>query len=189
MTDIDEKTQQVVQAIDWKQLCLEYINANLEPSVGVESARLTLKVLAEKHGVKYGTLRNRASEEDWNGQLALMRAANREAVKDHLVNLTLQSEIEIRTRQVNYGRLAQDIAMERLLQIDPQTLTAKETLEMLRLGTELERKAAGIDEEYTAPPQTSLRDNQTREAVRQTLSALEMFRIRMRAKLNAPNPA
>jgi hypothetical protein len=189
MTDIDQTTQEVVVAPSWEQVRLEYLHVNLKAGAKDGTPPVSLKVLAQRYGLIYGTLRNKAAEEDWTGQLALMRAAAKEVTTASVVHLTLQTEIEIRTRQVHYGRVAQDIAMERLLQLDPSTLTPKETIELLKLGTDLERKAAGMEDEYTAPPQTSLKDTQTREAVRQTLLALETFRNRLKLKQNAPNPA
>lgn len=185
MDTIDAATQQIV-SIDWEHVRLEYLNTNLEAAVKDGTPPLSLKVLAEKYGLNYGTLRNRASEEDWSGQLAVMRTAHKEAIKDRVVHLTLQSEIEIRARQVSYARLAQDVAMQRLLEINPAELTPKETIELLKLGTELERKAAGMEDGYIQAPGT-LKDTQTREAVRQAMTALQRFRERL--KLNAPVPA
>jgi hypothetical protein len=187
--DISQKIQEVVQVSDWEHVRLEYLHLNLKADAQDGTPPTSLKVMAQKYGLNYGTLRNKAAEEDWNGQLALMRAAAKEATTASVVHLTLQNEIEIRTRQVNYGRLAQDIAMERLLQLDPSQLTPKETIELLKLGTDLERKAAGLEGEYRGQPQTSLKDNQTREAVRQTLLALETFRSRLKLKQHVTNPA
>lgn len=189
MTDIDQETQKIVPKKSWEQVRLEYLNTNLEAQVKKGDIQtVSLKFLAAKYDLKYGSLRNIAAEQDWTGQLALMIREQRDAVKDRIVHINMQSEVEVRTRQVHYGRLAQDIAVESLLAMDPTTLTAKEAIELLRVGTELERKAAGMEDEYI-PPKTDLRDTQTREAVRQTMTALEIFRSRLRLKHDVPNPA
>jgi hypothetical protein len=57
------------------KLRLEYIHENSEASLKNGIPPTTLKVLSERHGVNYGTLRNHAAEDDWSGQLEVVIAS------------------------------------------------------------------------------------------------------------------
>jgi hypothetical protein len=53
---------------------LEFLHENAEANLR-NSPPTTIKVLAERHGVNYRTLRNHASEHDWMGQLKVVIAS------------------------------------------------------------------------------------------------------------------
>jgi hypothetical protein len=65
-----------------------------------------------------------------------------EAVKD----LSFVSEVDVRLRQANFSRVAVDKAMATICLLNPEDLSAKDAIALLRLGLEQERKAMGIPE-------------------------------------------
>lgn len=177
----------VVQVQDefdrWDKIRLEYLHENLEAARKEGVPQVTLKLMSERYGINYGTLRNKAAEEDWNGQLTIMIESQKASVSDRVLTLSFQSELEIRTRQVKFGKKLQSIGMLRIVDMTAEEiakLTVKDCLTMVELGSVMERKAAGMDDKFTPPPVSTIKDTQTQEAVRQATAALQRFRDRLR---------
>lgn len=167
--------------IDWVSIRLDFLNENL--MVGRSDA-FTLKQLAAKHNVGYGTTRNRAAEEGWHEDLKRLLTDLKIESDAGVMSVQLESEVEVRVRQANFARQAQNKAMAKLTMINPEQLSTQEAIMLWRWGMQEERKALGLDDNFQAPPAGVTRSNQTREAVRIALEAVRGLKDRM--KLIAP---
>jgi len=178
------KKMEVVVAnhtIDWVSIRLDFLNENL--MAGRPDA-FTLKDAAIKHGVVYGSLRNKAAEDGWHEDLKRLLTDLKLESDAGVMSVQLESEVEVRVRQANFARTCQNKAMAKLAAIDPLKLTTQEAIMLWRWGMQEERAALGLDDNFQAPPPGIAKSNQTREAVRIALEAVGKLRDRM--KLIAP---
>lgn len=160
--------------IDWERLRTEFLEVNLAAQAKNKPA-VSLRALAEKYKLNYGTVRNVASDQDW--RVDLHRMAEDQRLR---VDLTaVESEVEIRIRQAQYARVAQSKAIQRLQKVDPEDLTPRDAMELLKLGMEQERKALGMEGTYTPPAPVDIKSGQTREAVRLAMESIANLKRRL----------
>lgn len=166
------------QRPDWEQLRIAYLEESLA-AMGSGSPPISFRILAERYGVNYGSLRNVAGEQRWRDDLTRLSDEQRMKTNTTIVNLQLQNEVEVRVRQAQYARLAQDKAMQKLQVLQPAQMTTRDAIDLLRLGLEQERKALGMEDSFTPPPPSHMASGQTRDAVRLALQSISNLKRRL----------
>jgi hypothetical protein len=169
-------TESLPKGISWDQLRLEFFVKNLNPQ---GKKLLTLHALAKTHGLNYGSLRNVACKGKWTVELRRLLKEKQELADQFIQNLQVEQEVEVRTRQAQFARMAQNKAILKLSMIDPKNLTVKEATELLKLGLQEERRALGLEEDYTAPPPSSIRSSQTQEAISKAMGIIQNLKGRI----------
>ena len=127
--------------LDWNLVREDYFARNLRADGAVPNS---LKEVARAWGIAYKTIRNRASAERWNDQLRQRMVQQASAVAQRLQSSELVDEIAVRMRHAMVARYAVDKALQRLETLDPEELSPRDLVELLRLGLTEERKALGI---------------------------------------------
>lgn len=125
----------------WESIKADYFVQNLRQD---KKKQFTLRELSVKWCVPYGTLRNRASDERWNEQLQeKVMEQNTEVVRQVQAE-EVATETAIRRRQAKVSRVLSDLGLRRLQSIDPDRLTTREAIELVKLGLIGERQALGL---------------------------------------------
>lgn len=135
-----EKTEPLTEA-RWLQIRDDYIDENLDPE---REAPFTLKDVAARWKLNYGTLRNHASAGGWNDRLHEIVEQRNQKTQEIVQNSISYEEAEVRTRQARIARLAQDKATIALESIKPEDLSNREVIDLLRFSLEAERRALGM---------------------------------------------
>ena len=131
--------------VDWNLVREDYFARNLR---GQGTVRSTLKELADAWAIPYKTVRNRASGEKWSEQFRDRAIQHATAVATRLQREDVVDETVVRLRHAKTARLAIDTALARLASVDPEELTVREMVELLRLGLTEERRALGLPEQF-----------------------------------------
>lgn len=171
--------------IDWPSVRLDFINENLNAG---RVDFYTLKQLATKHKLKYGTVRNKAAAQGWAVDLAQMLEDMKTSADATVLNVQLETEVEVRVRQATFARQAQNKAMAKLNAVPSDKLTVQEAIMLWRWGMQEERAALGLEDNFVAPPPSVSKSNQTREAVRLAMDALRGLRERMQLQVANAEP-
>jgi hypothetical protein len=103
---------------------------------------VTLKSIADKHGLKEQTVRTHAAKEKWSD--ARRQYRDKTSTKTQEKASTL--EAEARARFVSFGKLMQARGAKRIQDLDPATLDADTARKLLKDGVEVEAKGLGIDD-------------------------------------------
>jgi len=137
---------------DWDKIRNFYFNRKLPPTK--EADNYTMKMLAhhflkEYPTLKYAQVRSRASQEDWTGLIAQMKAKKLESSIDQLnEDMDVEfNEIKTRKRHIRVGRFATATGMKRIEMVKPRDLTVNQAIKLVELGVDLERMSAGIKED------------------------------------------
>src|SRR5579862_4065501 len=120
----------------------------------VAGEAISLKDLAAMHGRSHQGLRKAASRGRWS-QAAVLACAERDAevaeqmgqrnaITARVLAQSVESDIEVRQRHARLARSLQLVAIERLMALDAEQLSAKLALELLKTGVEVERAALGL---------------------------------------------
>lgn len=170
------------EPIDWLALRIDFFTVNLEPE---RVAPFTLKDLADKHHVDYGSVRNRAAEEKWRDELKMMFDERREEMKRMILdNSQIEGEVEVRLRQAHVSRLCISKALLALEQLNPQKMKPMEIIMLMDLGLKQERAALGLNETFIPPTPPTTEDTKVQRAVGGALEAIQ--RLKDRKALEAP---
>jgi hypothetical protein len=125
----------------WTVIKLDYFKQNLKEGA---THKFTLGDLAKKHGLSYGHVRNKASEEKWGEELDELLKNKPKMAVEAVKQLSIVNELEVRLRQATISRQAINKALAAIEGIDPSKMEVKDAIALLRLGLENERKALGI---------------------------------------------
>ena len=119
---------------DWSGLRRAYIRG--EDTV-------TLDSLGNDAGTpKSGTIKNRAAREDWTE----LRAQFREQVVTKTREIDLDLKAEVRGRHAKVGKALITLGVRALAHQNPEQLEAVDAVRLLKIGTDIERKALGMEE-------------------------------------------
>lgn len=91
------------------------------------------------------TIKKRASTEDWSGQ----RRAYRHQVTTKATAAASTTEAEISARHIKIAQALQAKALRALQDVDVSKLPPSEIRQFLATATDIERKAAGMDQQVT----------------------------------------
>jgi len=126
---------------DWNA-CMEfYVQKNLDPE---RKTPFTVAMVAEHFGVPLYYCRNRASQMGWSKEVRRRKdKARADAIKK--ISKTAEfDEYEIRTRHAKIARFLSAKAMTKLQNLEPKDLTVQQSIDILKVGVELERVSVGI---------------------------------------------
>lgn len=93
------------------------------------------------------TIMRRSAKEDWPGQ----RSAYRQQVASRTRSTVATEAAEVAARHVRIAKGMQAKALAALQRLDVDTLTPYQTMRLLQLGTDIERKALGLDPSSADP--------------------------------------
>ena len=132
----------------WESIKADYFAQNLRRD---KTRELTLQELSVKWCVPYGTLRNKASKENWGQRLhEKIKEQNARAIAEVQAEEVF-TEAETRRRQAKVARLMRDLGLRRLRSVDPDDLSIKDAIELVKLGLVGERQALGFARASTFP--------------------------------------
>ena len=158
----------------WALIREDYLAQNLRRAK--EDPSYTLKQCAEAHGVSYQYIRKVASDQGWADMLRERADELRREALARMQGVALFDELEIRTRQATYARLASSLAYRKLQSLgeaDVKALSIKEAIELMRIGLTEERQALGIGDVVRVPD--GPRDDESR-----VLSDTQVFAVARR---------
>ena len=148
---------------DWRTIKIDWLDKNLR----VGQKPFTLKQVATKWGVAYGTVKNKAYRDGWRNQLTQAKA---ERDKRSSV-IVARYETEVRWLQARLARVAIVKALKALNQMD---LTVSEAIRLLKLGLEQERRALGIPK--LSPPEDHPPTDDEYESVEDMMARVRKYR-------------
>jgi len=103
---------------------------------------VTLETVSEKYSIPVRTLETHSAREKWVAERVNFRREVAETARKKL----LETEAEVRVRQMRLGRLLQVKGYERVRDMKVKELEPEIALRYVRFGTEIERKALGIED-------------------------------------------
>lgn len=133
--------EQKTAPLDWDAMREEWIIENLKLD---RAMPFTLAQLAERWSCAYGSVRNRASREQWGDQLKKAKAERTEGSIEHVKKILALDEAEIRARHVKVAKKLQAFAINKLASLKPGELTKKEAIDLYDRAARHERDAAGL---------------------------------------------
>ena len=140
-------------SLRWEAIKEDYIAQNLTRAKGQPA--FNLRKLAEAHNVSYHYVRQIAATQKWNKQLKERIEQRKQEAVASITGVALFDEIEIRTRQATYARLASSLAHQKLSGMtveDIKKMSVRDAIELLRIGLTEERVALGIKDIGGTPP-------------------------------------
>ena len=148
----------------------------------VERNPVTLKVLAAEHGRNYEALRTAAAKGKWSSRAAVAcnerdsavarKIADQNALTACVMEQVVEREAQVRQRHARLARSLQHAALERLVAIRPDELSARLAVEMLRIGIHVEREALGLGDLAPKLPDDGDDNSHVREAVEEAMIVL-----------------
>lgn len=138
--------------VQWTLLREDWLAQNLRRKKG--DPPYNYKQLAAAHDVSYLRVRQVAAQQNWQGLLKERQRELEEQAQEHLKGVALFDEIEIRTRQATYARLASSLAEKKLRSLDEKRIakmSIKDAIELMKLGLTEERQALGIGDTVRIP--------------------------------------
>jgi len=119
---------------DWNALRREFIRG--EDNVTFES-------LSHRTGAPtYGTVKNRAAREDWTD----LRVQFRDSAMTRIREIDLDLKAEVRGRHAKVGKALITMGVRAVAHQNPEKLEAVDAVRLLKIGTDIERKALGMEE-------------------------------------------
>lgn len=119
---------------DWSALRREFIRGEDD---------VTFEALSHKTDAPaYGTIKNRAGREDWTG----LRQDFRVQVVARTREIDLDLKTEVRGRHAKVGKALITLGVRGLAHQQPETLEPVDVVRLLKVGTDIERKALGMEE-------------------------------------------
>ena len=133
--------------------------------------RFTLKQVAKKWNVAYGTVKNNAYRDGWRSQLVDSISDRDKRSLKEVRDRAMWDETEVRWRQARLARVAIVKALKALTQLD---LTASEATRLLKMGLEQERRALGIPK--LSPPEHHPPTDDEYESVEDEMARVRKYR-------------
>lgn len=119
---------------DWSAIRREYIRGDEK----VTYLSLSVKTGYPSHDV----IKARAAREDWTD----LRAQFQHKVVTQVQVLDLETVEEVRSRQARIGKALQTTAVKGMAHLKPQDMSPFEVARLAQVGSDLERKARGMEE-------------------------------------------
>jgi hypothetical protein len=141
---------------DWLLMREEWMESH------IQKKPLNFRELAERHGMSWAVVRNKASKDKWIEQLEKRLAAfdievaermkaAASAVTEKLQQEFIGNELEIRKRHAHVARGIQTKAVNRIATIPVDDMKLSDAIALLKLGMDEERRAMGMPADYKAP--------------------------------------
>lgn len=116
---------------DWAEVKVNYLG---DPTTSFAK-------MGRKYGIPLITVRARAEKEQW----ATLRVVLEEKVQELIVSRAENDLEEVKTRHLKIGKILQKTGLDALIKGDYQITRAKEALDFIVSGMEIERKIFGLD--------------------------------------------
>ncbi len=154
---------------DWRTIKIDWLAKNLR----VGQKPFTLKQVATKWNVAYGTVKNKAYRDGWRGQLAdFISDRDKRSLKE-VRNRAMWDETEVRLRQAGMARVATAKALKYIKASD---LSPNQAITLLKLALEQERRALGIPDVMPPEHQPSPEDKYGNESVEDRMARVRKYR-------------
>jgi len=127
--------------VDWDQIKREYFAAHLSLEAGDEGS---LKNLAKKFNISYGSLKNKSSKEGWRSELALSKNKIHKKVSSELIENKVLTELEVRKKNYEAADLCLDKGVEKLLRLADDEFTPEIIIKLIQLGMKGRSDSTGI---------------------------------------------
>jgi len=131
--------------LDWNKVKVDWIAENLKAG---RKAPFTYKDAALRWSVGEGTVRNRASDENWRNELVQRLNERSNKSLDIIQDEEAINEVEIRRRQLQYFRMVMSKAAVKLSGADADDFSNREAIDIIIKMSPLELKAAGLPDKY-----------------------------------------
>lgn len=146
----------VVNRAKWASLKEEFIE------LVITGKPVHWPTLADKYGFKVTTVRHKASMEKWYKEIEDRRKQREDILEAKMVERTSAAldklnqdfatdEAAIRKRHATFARNLQVKALQRIKDIRPDEMSARDALLMLQMGINEERYALGMTQTYEGP--------------------------------------
>ncbi len=130
---------------NWELLYLVWLKKNLDAD---QAQTYTYRDLGEEYNIPPKTIRNRASVDKWQDKLDRKRSLMENKIISNAQSLHIDSETEIRHRHAQIAKNLMGKAVERIDRTNPEDLTHKQALDILKFALPEERKALGLADKY-----------------------------------------
>ena len=131
--------------LNWTAIYLFWLTENLKRD---RITPYTLEDVAKKFGAAYKTVRTHAGKEKWHQKLHDKIIKQNQKIITAVQEQEVLSEAQIRSRQAQISRQLLDMGMKKLNTAPIEELTARQAIELVRLGLSEERKALGLPDKY-----------------------------------------
>ncbi len=127
--------------VDWDQIKREYFAAHLSLGATDEGS---LKGLAKKYNISYGSLKNRSSKEGWKNELILSKNKIHKKLSSELIENKVLTELEVRRKNYDAADLCLDKGVEKLLRLADGEFTPEIIIKLIQLGMKGRSDSTGI---------------------------------------------
>lgn len=135
--------------VKWDVIKQAYLSRNIERKEKEDP--VTLGMLAIEFNVIYGTLRNKASEGKWHDELRTHISEVNEKVLDTVIEITVEEEVKVRTRQARIGRSISSVGLKVITEKSEDELklmSMRDALTYVKTGVDIEFRALGLPDRY-----------------------------------------
>jgi len=109
---------------------------------------ISLKDLAQKHNISYGTLKNKSAREGWNKELKISKREIDKKVTTELKERKIVTELEVREKNYEAADLCLDKGVEKLLKLKGEEFTAEIVIKLIQLGIKGRSDSIGISNRF-----------------------------------------
>ena len=131
--------------VDWDQIKREYFAAHLSLGASDEGS---LKGLAKKYNISYGSLKNRSSREGWKSELAHSKIKIHQKISHEMVENKVLTELEVRRKNYDAADLCLDKGVEKLLRLADDEFTPETVIKLIQLGMKGRSDSTGISNKF-----------------------------------------
>ncbi len=131
--------------VDWDQIKREYFAAHLSLGASDEGS---LKGMAKKYNISYGSLKNRSSKEGWKNELILSKNKIHKKVSSELIENKVLTELEVRRKNYDAADLCLDKGVENLLRLTDDEFTPETVIKLIQLGMKGRSDSTGISNKF-----------------------------------------
>ncbi len=132
--------------VEWNAVRQHFLTMNLDPT---RDSRYTLQETAEAFGLAYGTVRNKAAQDDWTVELATRLKDAADSAVTQAVEHVAEVEADIRNRQARIARKLYERAEKTLDDLGDEFKLDPTNIERwIKTGMIQEREALGIGKEF-----------------------------------------
>lgn len=132
-------------SIDWDKIKRDYFYSQLNMG---SCNGCSLKSLAVKYSISYGSLKNRSSKEGWNKELALSKKKIHIKVSKEIVEKKVITEREVREKNYEAADLCLDKGVKNILNLADGDVSAEIAIKLIQLGMKGRLDSTGISSKF-----------------------------------------
>lgn len=146
--------------VTWEDMGHEYLSRNLDDP----KQPFTLMALATKYDIPFTNVKDASYRYHWQEQLSERRLLQRGMIQAQIAQLVV-NEAEVRRRQAEMAETVALRAFQRLCELDPSELSARDARMMLEMGLVQQRKALGMAEAFVFLPGSETAGKTVQDAI------------------------